>query len=101
MGDPVFLKWHRLLSRSDGLDNDVIEIRLRQQREAIVRCRRKSARLSPGSHAAHEHTIILRIDHRGAVAQQRAFSDYAGVVRQNRDSVFWIGMKEPQDEVVD
>src|SRR3954453_1028684 len=101
MYNPIFLKWHRLLSGADRLDNDVIEIRLRQQRQTIVRRGRKSARLSPGGHAAHEYTIILRIDHRGAVAEQRAFSDYAGVVRQNRASALRIAMEKPHHELID
>src|SRR5260370_42560169 len=61
----------------------------------------RPARLSAGGHAAHEHAIILRIDHRCAIAQQRAFADYAGVVPQNRDSALWIVIQKPQHELVD
>ena len=88
------------MARADRLDNDVIEIRLGQQRQAIVRRGRESAGLSARGHAAHEYTIILRIDHRGAIAEQRAFADYAGVVRQNRDAPLGISIEKPENEFI-
>src|SRR2546421_4943905 len=77
----VFLKWHRFLTSADRLNNDVVKIRLSEQRETIVRCRRESARLSAGGHAAHEDAIVLRVNHGGAIAQQRALADHAGIMR--------------------
>ena len=38
INESIFLKWHRLLARAHGLNNNTIEIRLREQRQAIVRC---------------------------------------------------------------
>ena len=81
INNPMFLKRHCLLAGAYGLDDDVVEIRASEQREAIVRCRRKSAGLSTGGHAAHEHAIVLRVDHGGPIAQQCAFADYTRIVR--------------------
>jgi hypothetical protein len=84
------LKWHRFLAGADRLDNDVVEVRFREQRETIMRRRRKSAGLPTCGHAAHEDTIVLRVDHGGAIAQQCAFTDNARIMRQDCDSSLWI-----------
>ena len=95
------LKWHRFLAGADRFDNDVVELRLRKQRETIMGCRRKSAGLPTCGHAAHEDTIILRVDHSGAIAQQCAFADNARIMRQNRDPPFWILIQKTQHQLID
>ena len=73
---------------------------MREQRETIMRCGRKSAGLSARGHAAHEHAIVLRVDHGGAIAQQCAFADHARIVRQNRDSCLWISIQKTQHQLI-
>ena len=97
----IFLERHRLLAGADRLDDDVIEFRFREQREAIMRRRRKSAGLPTRGHAAHEDTIVLRVDHGGAIAQQCAFANNARIMRQNRDSPLWILIQETQYQFID
>ena len=41
--------------------------------------------------AAHEDAVVLRVDHRGAVAEQRAVADDARVVREDRDAHDRVG----------
>ena len=84
----IFLKRHCFLSRADRFDDHIIEIRLREESETIVRRGRKSAGLTTRRHAAHENTVVLRIDHGGAIAQERALTDHAWIMRQNRDASF-------------
>ena len=100
IGNSTSTKRHRFLPGADGFDEDVIEIRTGEQREAVVRRGRKSAGLSARGHAAHEHTIILGIDHRGAIAQQRALPNHARVMRQNRDAGPSILIEESQHEFI-
>ena len=70
------------------LNDDILEIRLRQQRQAIVRRGGESTGLAARGHLLRMYTrssCELIIVARG-IAEQRAFADYAGVVRQNRDA---------------
>src|SRR2546422_1264623 len=48
--------------------------------------RSKPAGFAAGCEAAHEDAIVLRVDHGRAIAQQRALSDDAGIVREDRDA---------------
>jgi hypothetical protein len=94
------LKRHRFLSRSDRLDDDVIEPALREELQAIFRRRRQSAGLSARSHAAHEDAVVLRIDHRGAVAEQRPFAHHARIVRQDRDPRPRVALEQTKHQLV-
>ena len=96
----IFLKRHRLLASADGLDNDVIEIGAREQREAIVCCGRKAAGLSARSHAAHEYAIVLRVDHGGPITEQGSLAYYAWIMRQDRDPAFRISVQETEHQLV-
>ena len=96
----VLLKRHRLLASAHRLDDDVIEIRPRQKSQAIMRCARESASLPTRCYASHEHAVILRIDHCGAIAKQRAFANNAGIMGQDRNPPIRISVEKPQDELV-
>src|SRR6266542_903037 len=90
----IFLKRHRLLAGADGFYDYVIEPRPSEQRQTIVRGGRKPASLSTCGHAAHEYAIILRIDHRGPIAQQRSLANYARItmINSQNDRVFMRSM---------
>ena len=79
----------------------MVEIRIREQRETILRRGRESSGLSACGHAAHEYAIVLRVDHGRTIAQQRSFADYARIVRQNRDPTFWTPIQKPQHQLID
>ena len=94
--DQFVLKGHRFLAGADRLDNHVIEAALGQELKAIFRRGRQTAGLPARRHAAHENAIVLRIDHGSAIAEQRARSDNARVVRENRYPCFWFALEQPQ-----
>jgi len=96
----IFSKRHRLLACADCLDDDVIEIGPREQREAIVCGGRKATGLAARRHAPHEHAIVLGIDHGGAIAKQGSFANDTGIVRQNRDASFRISIQKTQHQLI-
>jgi len=62
------LERHRFLARADGLDDHVIKIGARQKLETCAGRGRQPTRLPARRHTAHENAVVLRVDHRGAVA---------------------------------
>ena len=63
-------------------------------------CGRKSTGLSTRGHAAHEHAIILRVDHGSPIPQQCSFAYYAGIVRQNCDPLLRIVVQKTQYQLI-
>ena len=65
----ILLERHRFLTGANGFNDHVIKPRTGKQCQTIVCSGRKPPGLSTCGHAAHEHTIVLGIDHRGPIAQ--------------------------------
>src|SRR5207253_2188710 len=74
---------------------------LAQEANGALGAAGEAAGVAAGSDAAHEDAIVLGIDHRGAVAEKRAFVGETGVVGEDGDARFAVGLEDAEDELVD
>src|SRR5205807_9588341 len=85
------------LANAYSFNKHAIETAAFEQLQTAPRTRRQTPGLTPRGETAHEDAIVLRINHRCAVSQQRALADETGIVRENGQARPWTGFQRSEE----